>query len=816
MTNDQAFSPVPKSSLLLGTLLLCIGLIAGGLWIRQTPWHFAIDVGAEPPFIVEGQTASFQNYFLFHASEKVGKRTFRWMGERGTVTIPYAMRMQPLMLDIVACRCRLDAPATPVQLMLNNAPMCTMTATPDWRNYHILVPPRLPHPDYSLMVDMRAPVWEDDHGRDLSLAVDRIALHQIAPVSIADPVSTLVVVVGVCAMAWWKRSLVLPVLLGMSWLVVNAVYQPQFLPRSVLATVFVGGLIALWQFGDKQHNISPQRTQRTQRIHKPQRYEDTHSAFGHQSSVISHRSPVTGHRSSLMLALIAVWLVLSPQIVGTWFVDDAFISLQYARNFIRGDGLVFNVGEYVEGYTNFLWTMILAGVLKTGADPVLSAAILTLVLGFVIVLLTLVLSRQIIPEPWAWVAPMLLVVSTPFLLYTTRGSGMETALFTALILASLIALMKHRWLLAGALTALTILTRPDGLLLAAVGGMYCAMHCFTTEDTENTEDTSEPQGKQRFTTKDTENTKGTLKRLRPFIRYSVVVLALFVPYFIWRWKYYGYLLPNTFYVKVGSTEAQVMRGLRYAWDFGCEHLLLFVGIGGACVGAIIGALCSKKQRPWFHPSHVVLVGTLVGLFCLYIVAVGGDWMPGARFFVPMLPLLAILGAWGMAGIAYHLAQFEHVVFVGAGALLIALVLMLPRDSSYNPESLVWRENSVVRRNREVGRWLNAHTSPDTVISAAAGAMPYYAERTTIDILGLTDEHIAHLPSTTLGEGKPGHEKTDPAYVMARRPDIIPWATLSYLADEPAIKTRYRSDWFHGPEGYAIWLYIRKDVPLQGP
>ena len=43
--------------------------------------------------------------------------------------------------------------------------------------------------------------------------------------------------------------------------------------------------------------------------------------------------------------------------------DDAAISLAYARNFADGHGLVWFAGQHpVEGYSNFLWTMIMTGV----------------------------------------------------------------------------------------------------------------------------------------------------------------------------------------------------------------------------------------------------------------------------------------------------------------------------------------------------------------------------------------------------------------------------------------------------------------------
>src|SRR5215208_1233784 len=50
-------------------------------------------------------------------------------------------------------------------------------------------------------------------------------------------------------------------------------------------------------------------------------------------------------------------------------IDDAFISFRYAANLAHGHGLVFNPGERVEGYTDFLWTVLIAAFMKVGIDP---------------------------------------------------------------------------------------------------------------------------------------------------------------------------------------------------------------------------------------------------------------------------------------------------------------------------------------------------------------------------------------------------------------------------------------------------------------
>ena len=61
-----------------------------------------------------------------------------------------------------------------------------------------------------------------------------------------------------------------------------------------------------------------------------------------------------------------------------WVCDDAFVSFRYAKNLVNGYGLVYNVGEYVEGYTNFLWTLLIAAGLKLNLEPILFSEVMSL------------------------------------------------------------------------------------------------------------------------------------------------------------------------------------------------------------------------------------------------------------------------------------------------------------------------------------------------------------------------------------------------------------------------------------------------------
>ncbi len=70
------------------------------------------------------------------------------------------------------------------------------------------------------------------------------------------------------------------------------------------------------------------------------------------------------------------WLALLGWLAAvSWFLtDDAFINFRYVRNLLEGHGLVFNPGERVEGYSNFLWTLELAFIWRTLGIPPEAAA----------------------------------------------------------------------------------------------------------------------------------------------------------------------------------------------------------------------------------------------------------------------------------------------------------------------------------------------------------------------------------------------------------------------------------------------------------
>ncbi len=82
--------------------------------------------------------------------------------------------------------------------------------------------------------------------------------------------------------------------------------------------------------------------------------------------------------------------------------DDAYITYRYVANFLNGDGLVWNIGERIEGFTNFGWTIFLILWGALGADYILISKITGFLFGAGIIVLTYLLAQMALGEKSRW------------------------------------------------------------------------------------------------------------------------------------------------------------------------------------------------------------------------------------------------------------------------------------------------------------------------------------------------------------------------------------------------------------------------------
>ncbi|KPL79687.1 hypothetical protein ADN01_13375, partial [Levilinea saccharolytica] len=149
--------------------------------------------------------------------------------------------------------------------------------------------------------------------------------------------------------------------------------------------------------------------------------------------------------------------------------EDAYITFQFARNLAAGQGFVYNPGEAIYGSTTPLLTLLLAGWMALGGEPVLGARLLGLAGAAAYLSLTwAALVRLGVPRVGRVCAVGLLACAPR--LAALDLAGMEQPLVLAFMAASAWAGLRGRWGWAGVWGGLLLWTRLDtGLWLALLG-----------------------------------------------------------------------------------------------------------------------------------------------------------------------------------------------------------------------------------------------------------------------------------------------------------------------------------------------------------
>lgn len=383
------------------------------------------------------------------------------------------------------------------------------------------------------------------------------------------------------------------------------------------------------------------------------------------------------------LLYILLVMLLFPR----WTVDDAYISMRYAENLVQHGQVTWNVGDApVEGYTGILLVWIYAATLRFGGDPVLIGR---LVGGESLVacgiLIWLLLQHLGATRKQQAVGVALFCVQPWWIIHAY--AGLETLLFTALVLGCFLAFFRRWHTALMVLLFLTSLTRPEGAALAFVL-LVAGWH----------------RG-DRWRT------------IAPALALYVLPGAI---YFVWRWSYYGQFLPNTFYAKSAGD----------GWRDG----LYFVINQGMLIWAL---WASRPTRARLQQHRLVSFAALGFVGILFVVYSRSDLLMNyaERFFMPVLAI-------GLIGIVLSFGSFRRAWLPLAGYAGMCVLLLLIYGfwcSMY--------ENMEQREHSAVAAWLNEHADPDSTVAVIvdAGLVPYRTGLRTIDFGALNDTYLAHHP-----------------------------------------------------------------------
>ncbi|MBM4358684.1 MAG: hypothetical protein FJ096_11325 [Deltaproteobacteria bacterium] len=489
--------------------------------------------------------------------------------------------------------------------------------------------------------------------------------------------------------------------------------------------------------------------------------------------------------------------------------DDAYIAFRYVRNLLEGRGLVWNPAPFhrVDGYTSFGWVMLLAGVSKlTGRMPpdVCDGLSLSMVLatwGIFVASLGALLERELATAEGArdarterrvlggailGLAGLGLVTNRTFLTWTS--SGLETAMFSCLVMAWAAALLRHgRAAVPGLLAALAALTRPEGLLLWGLTLAWLGWRSLLH----------------------------VLRRARPEGGWWLgcawlLALAPVLGHGLWHRLTYLSWLPNTYYAKVAAPQWRL--GLRYVGSF----LIEYGAWPGLAWVLVAGGLAVVRRK--VSSEALVVSGFALGLVGYYGLVVGGDHFE-FKVFHALVPLYWLGLSWAMASAAQR--SKARGAALGFGVLLVlaswpiawghhlATRGMTSRDATfklrhamapYAPSALrgyvgAYDAMQATLIDRFYGMRHREHAAffqwklreipdvapkpfnplnPDVALVGEVGLLAYrYPSVAVIDVFGLNDRFIARYKRSERRSRRVGHEAIPPpGYLEAFEANIV--------------------------------------------
>jgi hypothetical protein len=484
-------------------------------------------------------------------------------------------------------------------------------------------------------------------------------------------------------------------------------------------------------------------------------------------------------RSAAVAFVVAalVLMALELHFVNLTF-DDAFISFRYAENLATGRGPVFNPGERVEGYSNPLWTVLLAVPMWIGIGRWdLGPLVLAKCVGAVLAVATLWVVRGVVSRRGArsaWMALLYCGAVAPNAFWSI--GALETPLLALFLVLAVREHLDHElddgrrdrlsrssfWFLLAALT------RPEPVVLFAVAWALRAWQSVRLR------------------------TLGW----REQSRFALPFLVPYGAFLAWRLAYYGSLLPNTYYAKRYHDPFACIRGGQYL--AGASSDLRLDALAAFVVLALVVSRGSSRR--------LAFLSAIVATHLAAAYYEGGDWMPGCRLVAPIVPVLALWleEAWAVlrgivdadarprARLPAWLAREERLLrywrrLTGpalallrrvprrvtrravdlAAFAVVALAIVFSLRASRVPGMLSGYSRIELDRlgHFEVARWMRANLAPGLLAIGEAGIIPYYTQFPVLDMYGLTDPHIAQLD----GER---HAKFDVDYVLQRRPAYV--------------------------------------------
>ncbi len=469
--------------------------------------------------------------------------------------------------------------------------------------------------------------------------------------------------------------------------------------------------------------------------------------------------------------------------------DDQMISMQYAKNFANGHGLVWSVGDKpVEGFTNPLWVFYMT-LFHLLPIPLALTSLFIQISGVIFLFFNLIVIKKIsdlISENSNFVAIIAALLTAFYFSLNYWGiHGFEISILVLLV--NLAVLFTIKALKEDKLVLYPFLCLAVGILVRLdIAATYLVFIFYL------------------FVIQKRRKNKDVVFMIVPFI------LAV-GGQFAFNYLYYGDILPNTYYLKMAGypVTLRIARGLLVFLDFAWKTnwvLLLLPFL-----------LLFTKKNPFKGLLFLILLGQIA-----YSIYVGGDawewWGASNRFVVIAMPVFFVLFGLTISEIFRLIKKTFHIEKMSVAQKFCLFVFILFSLYSFNSPNAMESANDWLlceppfetqghEDKLRLGLASEEITKPGAKIAVVwAGIIPYFTDRQYIDLLGKNDEYIGHMEMKKYSKLNPnllshnnflnskytffypGHMKWDYAYSIGQlKPDVIIELWYGYEDAMPYLK-----------------------------
>ncbi|MGP8023474.1 MAG: hypothetical protein ACLQG5_13865 [Methanobacterium sp.] len=444
---------------------------------------------------------------------------------------------------------------------------------------------------------------------------------------------------------------------------------------------------------------------------------------------------------------VSVILFILMLVYVNFTIDDAFISFRYSEHLISGFGLVWNIGQSpVEGYSNFLWVLMIAVLFLFKLNPIVSTKVMGLLSVFGIIVLFWFISNDFFKNKKnKYIA---FSVSTVFLLinpYTAihAVSGLETMFYAFLLLGvvystwKIITFTNSKFIWVFAFLALLLsLTRPEGILIS-VALIFSIIYISYKKN-------------------------NNLINLTSFLPVLIVYLIPIISYQVFRILYFHELFPLPFLVKIIYGYTNPMESL-----YALIYIIPFIIIVLISLHFRNQMVLRQENQRKNDFRYFLLILSVAFLFAsiAYIYTPIIDY--GQRFFYPSFVM--IYAAFGIAiSILFNelvknkpnlkLENKNKIIF---SVILVVLLVFANFNGISDFKEIHGFGVILEKSNIPIGKALSPFADDNyTIASIDAGAVPYYSGWNDLDLGGLNDKFIAQN----------GYISTD--YLEQKNPELV--------------------------------------------